>query len=96
MGSFSANSYGYKYEYKKYQQGTVSNYTRDYKLEIYLRYKDEKDKDLFGFEEVSEYFSSKLYKYVIGVVSLETLYTLREQLPGMDVFIVNTGRKVVR
>jgi len=48
---------------------------------------------LFGFKEVSEYFSSKLYKYVIGIVNLETLYALREQLRGMDVFIVNTGRK---
>jgi homoserine dehydrogenase len=93
LSDISANSYGYKYEYKKYQQGTVSNYTRDYKLEIYLRYKDEKDRDLFGFEEVSEYFSGRLYKYVIGIVNLQRLYAMREQLPGMDVFIVNTGRK---
>ncbi len=93
LSDISANSYGYKYEYKKYQQGTVSNYTRDYKLEIYLRYKDEKDRDLFGFEEVSEYFSGRLYKYVIGIVNLQRLYALRKQLPGMDVFIVNTGRK---
>ena len=49
---------------------------------------------MFALKDVSEYFSSKLYKYVIGVVSLETLYILREQLPAMDVFIVNTGRKV--
>jgi len=93
LSDISANSYGYKYEYKKYQQGTVSNYTRDYKLEIYLRYKHEKDRELFGFEEVSEYFSGKLYKYVIGIVNLKKLYELREQLRTMDVFIVNTGRK---
>ncbi len=93
LSDISANSYGYKYEYKKYQQGTVSNYTRDYKLEIYLRYKVEKDRKLFGLKEVSEYFSSKLYKYVIGIVNLKTLYGLREQLKDMDVFIVNTGRK---
>jgi homoserine dehydrogenase len=93
LSDISANSYGYRYEYKKYQQGTVQNYTRNHKLEIYLRYKDEKDKDLFGFEEVSEYFSSKICNYVIGVVNLERLYELRKQLPGMDVFIVNTGRK---
>jgi homoserine dehydrogenase len=93
LSDISANSYGYKYEYKKYQQGTVSNYTRDYKLEVYLRYKDEKDKDLFGFEEVSEYFSGRLYKYVIGIVNLQKLYALREQLRNLDVFIVNTGRK---
>jgi homoserine dehydrogenase len=94
LSDISANSYGYKYEYKKYQQGTVSNYTRNHKLEIYLRYRNEKDRKLFGLKDVSEYFSSKLYKYVIGIVNLETLYKLRKQLPDMDVFIVNTGRKI--
>jgi homoserine dehydrogenase len=93
LSDISANSYGYRYEYKKYQQGMVSNYTRNIKLEIYLRYKNEKDKELFGFEEVSEYFSGRTYKYVIGVINLERLYVLREQLTGLDVFIVNTGRK---
>lgn len=93
LSDISANSYGYRYEYKKYQQGTVSNYTRDTRLEVYLRYKDEKDRELFGFEDVSEYFSGRLYKYVIGVVNLERLYELREQLCSLDVFIVNTGRK---
>jgi len=93
LSDISANSSGNRYEYKKYQQRTVSNYTRNYKLEIYLRYKNETDKDLFGFEEVSEYFSGRLYKYVIGVVNLERLYSLREQLAGLDVFIVNTGRR---
>jgi len=96
LSDISANSYGYRYEYKKFQQGTVSKYTRNHKLEIYLRYKNEKDKDLFGFEEVSEYFSSKLFKYVIGVVNLERLYELREQLRSLDVFIVNTGRKGIK
>jgi len=94
LSDISANSYGYRYEYKKHQQGTITNYTRDYELEIYLRYKNEKDRKLFGLKDVSEYFSSKMNKYVIGIVKLETLYRLREQLPGMDVFIVNTGRRV--
>ncbi len=94
LSDISANSYGYRYEYKKFQQGTVSNYTRNHRLEIYLRYNDEKDRELFGFEEVSEYFSGKFSRYVIGVVNLERLYTLREQLGSLDVFIVNTGRKV--
>jgi len=49
---------------------------------------------LFGLKDVAEYFSSKLYKYVIGVGNLRLLYGLRKQLPEMDVFIVNTGRKV--
>lgn len=94
LSDISANSYGYRYEYKKFQQATVSNYTRDHKLEVYLRYNDEKHREIFGFEEVSEYFSSKFYKYVIGIVNLKNLYALREQLNDMDVFIVNTGRKL--
>jgi homoserine dehydrogenase len=94
LSDISANSYGYKYEYKKYQQGTITNYTRNHKLEIYLRYNQEKDRELFGFEEVSEYFSGRFYKYVIGVVNLERLFELKEQLPDLDVFIVNTGRKI--
>jgi homoserine dehydrogenase len=94
LSDISANSYGYRYEYKKFRQGTVSNYTRNFKLEVYLRYKNEKDRELFGFEEVSEYFSGRNYKYVIGVVNLERLYALREQLRSLDVFIVNMGRKV--
>jgi homoserine dehydrogenase len=94
LSDISANSYGYRYEYKKYQQGTVSKYTRDYKLEVYFRYNDEKDKDLLEFEEISEYFSGRLYKYAIGIVNLQRLYTISEKLRKMNVFIVNTGRKV--
>ena len=51
-------------------------------------------RELFGFEEVSEYFSGKFYKYVIGVVNLERLYELRNNLKDLDVFIVNTGKKI--
>lgn len=93
LSDISANSYGYKYEYKKYRQGNVTRYTRDFKIEIYLRYRNEKDKELFRFEEISEHFSSKTFNYVIGVVNLQRLYEIREQLPQMDVFIINTGRR---
>ena len=93
LSDISANSYGYRYEYKKYQQGAVSNYTRNFNLEIYLRYKNEKDRKLFELKEVTEYFSSKSNKFVIGIVNLKTLYRVREQLQNMDVFIINTGRK---
>ena len=67
-------------------QGTI-------KLEIYLRYRNEKDRKLFGLKDVSEYFSSKLYKYVIGVVNLETLYGLREQLREHGCFYSEYGKK---
>ncbi len=93
LSDISANSYGYKYEYKKYQQGTISNYTRDHLLEVYLRYKDQADRDMFRFEEVSEYFKGREFSYLIGVINLQKLYNIRNRLPGLNVFIINTGRK---
>lgn len=93
LSDISANSYGYRYEYKKYQQGMVTKYTRDYKLEVYLRYNNERDRDLFNFDEISEFYSSRSYKYVIGIINLQTLYALRKELQAMDVFLVDTGRK---
>ena len=93
LSDISANSYGYKYEYKKHQQGTVSDYTREHRIEVYLRYNNENDKDMFKFEEFSEYFSGRSYRYVIGIVNLKRLYEIRDELRTMDIFIVNTGRK---
>jgi homoserine dehydrogenase len=94
LSDISASSYGYRYEYKKYQQGTVSEYSHDHKLEIYLRYKNEGDKELFEFEDISESFTSRENKYVTGIVNLATLYKIRDQLNRRDIFIVNTGRKL--
>jgi homoserine dehydrogenase len=94
LSDISANSYGYQYEYKKFKQGTVSHYTRDYRIEIYLRYSLDSDRELFGFDEISEHFISKSYKYVIGIINLEKLYSMMDQLKNLDVFIINTGRKL--
>jgi len=94
LSDISANSYGYRYEYKKNMQGTVRKFTLDHKIEIYLRYHDERDRDLFRFSEVSEVYTNHRYSYVIGTVNLENLYRLRKDLGNMDVFIINTGRTV--
>ena len=94
LSDISANSYGYRYEYKKNMQGTVRKFTLDHKIEIYLRYHDERDRDLFRFSEVSEVYTNHRYSYVIGTVNLENLYRLRKDLMNMDVFIINTGRTV--
>ena len=94
LSDISANSFGYRYEYKKWAQGAVTNYTRNHKLEIYLRYSDAKDLDLFRFDTISEDFKSLNYKYVIGIINLDQLYSLRDRLSGMDIFIAGTGRKI--
>jgi homoserine dehydrogenase len=92
LSDISANSYGYRYEYKKNIQGTVRNFTRDHQIEIYLRYHDEKDRNLFRFSEVSEVYTNHKFRYIIGRVNLEDLYSLRNKLGGMNVFISATGR----
>jgi homoserine dehydrogenase len=93
LSDISANSYGYKYEYKKLQQGSVTGYTRNHLIEVYLRYKNECDKDRFEFEEISEHFTGKTHKYVVGILNLESLYRMRKEIHDLDVFIINTGRK---
>jgi homoserine dehydrogenase len=93
LSDISANSYGYKYEYKKLQQGSVTGYTRNHLIEVYLRYKNECDIDRFEFKEVSEHFTGKTHKYVVGILNLESLYRMRKEIHDLDVFIINTGRK---
>jgi len=94
LSDISACSYGYKYEYKKRNQGGVKKFTSNLRLEVYLRYNREEDRHLFGFEEVTEYFCGTEYKYIKGVVSLEKLYANRELISRADVFMINTGRKI--
>jgi homoserine dehydrogenase len=94
LSDISACSYGYRYEYKKRNQGAVKRFINDRRIEIYLRYNREEDRHLFGFEEVTEYFCGTDYKYVRGVVNLEKLYSNREHISHADVFVVNTGRDV--
>jgi homoserine dehydrogenase len=93
LSDISANSYGYRYEYKKLHQELVPEYTLDHRIEVYVRYSDDKIADLFGFEEVSEYFRGKDYKYIVGTVNLKRLFEIRDVIHNQDIIIVNTGRK---
>jgi homoserine dehydrogenase len=99
LSDISASTYHYRYEYKKlaWAQSQIQssvNYSQDLRLEVYLRYRDEKDLELFDFEEVSEKFQGRDLQYVIGVVKLSRLVELKTILPTLDVFLVNTGRRV--
>jgi homoserine dehydrogenase len=99
LSDISASTYHYRYEYKKlawaHSQNEASvSYSQDLRLEVYLRYRDEKDLALFDFEEISEKFQGRGLQYVIGVVKLSRLVELKTILPTLDIFLVNTGRKV--
>lgn len=88
LSDISANSYGYKYEYKKKEQKGITEYTRDIDLEVYFRYSNDNDFDLLHFSEIKESYVGNKYKYVIGTINLQQLYDLRNELNNIDGFIV--------
>lgn len=91
LSDISANSYGYKYEYKKKMQNAVTGYTRDIMLDVYFRYRNEADMEKIGFSEIRESFRGPEYRYITGRVSLARLYELRDELTDIDGFIAGIG-----
>jgi homoserine dehydrogenase len=96
LSDISACRYAYRYEYKKMQQKQPVRYVADNLMEIYLRYHDRSDVELLGFEHITERYESRHFHYVIGTLPLSRLVELKEELANRDVFIANTGRKVVQ
>jgi len=66
----------------------VTSYNRDIMLDVYFRYRDEKDRERLRFTEIKESFRGPEYRYVTGMVSLAHLYELRHELKEMDGFLV--------
>lgn len=95
LSDISANSYGYRYEYKKLFQHNETSYTRNVDYEIYVRYKNEDDLKLIGFKSVTESFKGKDFNYAIGIANLETLFRNRIKLYDLDLFIARTPVKSV-
>lgn len=94
LSDISASRYQYKYEYKKLAQHHNIRYTTDFYLEVYLRYHEAADLELLQFTEISEKYSGKNFNYVIGIVSLKHLASIKTELATRDIFIASTGQKV--
>ncbi|MFH0761783.1 MAG: homoserine dehydrogenase [Bacteroidota bacterium] len=92
LSDITARKHNYRYEYKKLNFFTPPVYTRDLKIEIYLRYHDLVDLSHFEFETVTEKYSSQDYNFVIGRIRLENLYKLRNLVRNLNVFIAWTGK----
>lgn len=93
LSDISANSYEYRYEYKKLFQKVETNYTRNIPIEIYYRYHDKKDLNIIPFTNILESYISSDYNYVIGTINLNDLYKLKPQLSTMNVFLARTPEK---
>jgi homoserine dehydrogenase len=96
LSDISASTYQYKYEYKKRQKRLPLRYVKNQILEIYVRYHQEEDLKDLDFQEISEKYEGRESKYLIGTISLENLYKLQNELTERNIFIVNTGRKVIQ
>ena len=93
LSDISACTYNYKYEYKKKNQHSVRRYSTNMLVEIYLRYYQKYDIEDIKFQSVSEYYYGNNHNYLIGVINLKDLISIKDKLKNRDVFIVNTGRK---
>ena len=91
LSDISALTYDYKYEYKKHLQHIEVRSSNNIEVEVYLRYTDKHLLKQIPFSSVSEKFSGKDFRYIIGFVNLETLLTHQDQLRQADAFLVSTG-----
>ena|SRR6218665_884209 len=94
LSDISALSYGYKYEYKKYQQEQpVLN--NNVLLQVYVRYHSVLDLERIEFEEISETYASSDYNYVVGKVNLQTLLNESSYIRQNKLFLALVSNQVI-
>ena len=94
MSDISANTYDYKYEYKKMNQEPRLVFSPDYRLEVYMSYEDEHILEHFHFEKISERHFRGDYNYIIGILNIKDLLRIQDKINEWDVFITSTGRSI--
>ena len=87
LSDITARGHDYKYEYKKLNRYKTMTYDTNYDIKIYVRYEHKEDIVKFNFKDISERYSSKDYKFIVGTVSLSDLVAIKNELPKMNIFI---------
>lgn len=87
LSDITARHHNYKYKYKKIKINKDLEYSDQSSLQIYLRYINDKDLNLFQFKEISNRHTSKDFKYVIGNIKIESLVKIKHLLPSLNIFI---------
>jgi homoserine dehydrogenase len=96
LSDISASTYQYKYEYKKLEQHQNITHTSDIYLEVYLRYHLDEDAALIPFTDIWEKFAGKQFSYIIGVVDVAKLLSIKAELANRNIFMAATGNFPVR
>jgi homoserine dehydrogenase len=87
LSDISALSFGYKYEFKKRKQNKGMCFTNDVLLKIYLRYNSEEELREFKFDKIEEHYIGDKYKYVIGKLNLQEIFSKRELIIKKGLFV---------
>ena len=87
LSDITARLHNYKYEYKKRQRTELPTYTDDCIIRLYLRYEDDNDLFLFRFQDITERYWSKKFKFVIGHIRLADLVSIKETIRDKNIFI---------
>lgn len=87
LSDITARLHNYRYEYKKRQNPNPLSYTDECLIRLYLRYTDEKDLELFPFQDIAERYWSEKFRFVIGHIRLADLVAIKELIWEKDIFI---------
>ena len=87
LSDITARLHNYKYEYKKRQNTELPTYTDDCFIRLYLRYDDDNDLFLFRFQDITERYWSKDFKFVIGHIRLAEVVAIKETIRDKNIFI---------
>lgn len=87
LSDISAITYDYKYEYKKCKQNQDLEFTNDFNIRIYLRYKKEEPIDKTLFSKIDEDFQGNEFAYVCGELNFKGLLSSKF-LDRQDVHII--------
>ncbi|MGI4749871.1 MAG: homoserine dehydrogenase [Janthinobacterium lividum] len=87
LSDITALRYDYHYEYKKAAETDGLQFTNDISLEIYLRYNQDDLVETLGFDQVTERFYSKQFKFIIGKIKLQNLILHQYRISQDNAFI---------
>ncbi|MCK5821327.1 MAG: homoserine dehydrogenase [Bacteroidales bacterium] len=91
LSDITARKHNYRYEYKKRNYHNLPEYTRDFDVEVYLRYHDAAELAHFEFESISEKYTGPEFNFVVGKITINNLHRIKNLLPSMNVFLAVTG-----
>lgn len=87
ISDITACTYNYRYQYKKLHGSDLPVYSDDVSFRVYVRYNNDFDLELLPFEEVYEDYRSPGYNYIVGRISLKSLYASHDALHQRGIFL---------